>query len=559
MSQIGPDPTFNPNLFSEDEEESYQESSSRATPEAQPPPIAPMTPRNARLNHPNRPKSQMSNQFLATETLPTSLGKIESYESEYVPYVDLQDVGNLYENIRNAPTNTYRTPPRHNPPRCCDVPTLQSPKNAVAPTQTLIATSNAGADYANSIQRMKNVLADVQQTGVATKKELENNKLNQIASDDKPCLMSNACPASIISMQNGQVAEASSSRYSISQSPVTNGLENVDCTPAVYLNGLNNMACASNVLPHAVHQSAMSQSAHSFVHSKNNQNTGASFNATSSNNNGSSQIGQAAGLLVSKNGVHGIVSPACSYQFPENIEQCFGSSCSQCFAKQKDPKCHVCYGKTNAGTPGVVKLDEDLMRFSDEDISCGDTGISRGVHRTSTVISIGPMCSNDSIVRSCSVGYLDLVDAQLVPCDVALRMLRRDAPNKRLVLVSRKTKRRKRNKPQSQLDTSQPSSKPPRLRNCGKSKSLDSSDIFPSNEQIASPPQLPEHVEETTGAVNNSEVVEDSPVKCDESEPPKNATCEIVDKREESNGHVIHETHIGEKPSRPQAAASPVK
>ncbi|XP_029660966.1 tubby-related protein 4 isoform X1 [Formica exsecta] len=555
----GPDPTFNPNLFSEDEEESYQESSSRATPEAQPPPIAPMTPRNARLNHPNRPKSQMSNQFLATETLPTSLGKIESYESEYVPYVDLQDVGNLYENIRNAPTNTYRTPPRHNPPRCCDVPTLQSPKNAVAPTQTLIATSNAGADYANSIQRMKNVLADVQQTGVATKKELENNKLNQIASDDKPCLMSNACPANIISMQNGQVAEASSSRYSISQSPVTNGLENVDCTPAVYLNGLNNMACASNVLPHAVHQSAMSQSAHSFVHSKNNQNTGASFNATSSNNNGSSQIGQAAGLLVSKNGVHGIVSPACSYQFPENIEQCFGSSCSQCFAKQKDPKCHVCYGKTNAGTPGVVKLDEDLMRFSDEDISCGDTGISRGVHRTSTVISIGPMCSNDSIVRSCSVGYLDLVDAQLVPCDVALRMLRRDAPNKRLVLVSRKTKRRKRNKPQSQLDTSQPSSKPPRLRNCGKSKSLDSSDIFPSNEQIASPPQLPEHVEETTGAVNNSEVVEDSPVKCDESEPPKNATCEIVDKREESNGHVIHETHIGEKPSRPQAAASPVK
>ncbi|EFN69308.1 Tubby-related protein 4 [Camponotus floridanus] len=549
----GPDPTFNPNLFSEDEEESYQESSSRATPEAQPPPIAPMTPRNARLNHPNRPKSQISNQFLATETLPTSLGKIESYESEYVPYVDLQDMGNLYENIRNAPTNTYRTPPRHNPPRCCDVPALQSPKNAVAPTQTLIATSNAGTDYANSIQRMKNVLADVQQAGVATKKELENNKLNQIASDDKPC----PCPANIISMQNGQAAEASSSRYSISQSSVTNGLENVDCTSAVYLNGLNNMACASNVPSHAVHQSAMSQNAHNFVHSKNNQNTEASFNATSSNNNSSSQVGQAAGLLVNKNGVHGIVSPACSYQFPENIEQCFGSSCSQCFAKQKDPKCHVCYGKTNAGTPGIVKLDDDLMQFSDDDIGA-DMGIMRGVHRTSTVISIGPMCSNDSIVRSCSVGYLDLVDAQLVPCDVALRMLRRDAPNKRLVLVSRKTKRRKRNKPQPQLDASQPSSKPPRLRNCGKSKSLDSSDIFPSNEQIASPPQLPEHVEETTGGVN-SEVVEDNAVKSDESEPPKDATREIVDKCEESNGHVIQETQLEEKPSRPQTVASPVK
>lgn len=30
-------------------------------------------------------------------------------------------------------------------PRCCDVPALQSPKNAVAPTQTLIATSSPGA------------------------------------------------------------------------------------------------------------------------------------------------------------------------------------------------------------------------------------------------------------------------------------------------------------------------------------------------------------------------------------------------------------------------------
>ncbi|KYN03387.1 Tubby-related protein 4 [Cyphomyrmex costatus] len=399
----GPDPTFNPNLFSEDEEETYQETSSRATPEAQPPPIAPMTPRNTRLNHPNRPKSQISNQFLTTETLPTSLGKIESYESEYVPYADLQDMGNLYENIRNAPTNTYRTPPRHNPPRCCDVPALQSPKNAVAPTQTLIATSNAGTDYASSIQRMKNALAD-QQAGIATKKELENNKLNQISQDDKPCLTSASATNNIISvsMQNGQAlnVEASSSRY-ISQ-------------------------------------------------------------------------------------------------------------------KQ-----------------------------------------SRGVHRTSTVISIGPMCSNDSIVRSCSVGYLDLVDAQLVPCDVALRMLRRDAPNKRLVLVSRKTKRRKKAKPQH--DMSQPSSKPPRLRNCGKSKSLDSSDIFPSNEQISFPPQLPEHVEEVTGLIN-SEVTEDSITKRNELiESSKDEMREIVDIRKESNeSNVVREAYR-EKPCRLEATASPVK
>lgn len=568
----GPDPTFNPNLFSEDEEESYQEASSRATPEAQPPPIAPMTPRNARLNHPNRPKSQISNQFLTSETLPTSLGKIESYESEYVPYVDLQDMGNLYENIRNAPTNTYRTPPRHNPPRCCDVPALQSPKNAVAPTQTLIATSNAGADYASSIQRMKNALAD-QQAGMATKKELENNKLNQISQDDKPCLTS-ACATNIISvsMQNGQAlnAEASSSRY-ISQGPVSNGLESIDCASAqtVYLNGLNNIGCASNVLtaPHPVSgvQTTMSPSAHSFVHNKNNQNTGASTAGANTTPTNSSQLGQASSLALNKNGIHGVVSPACSYQFPENIDQCFGSSqCSQCFSKNKDSKCHVCYGKTNPGyvsaaIPANIKLDDDLMRFSDDEPrdDMEALGQSRGVHRTSTVISIGPMCSNDSIVRSCSVGYLDLVDAQLVPCDVALRMLRRDAPNKRLVLVSRKTKRRKKAKPQH--DMNQPSSKPPRLRNCGKSKSLDSSDIFPSNEQISSPPQLPEHVEEATGILS-SEVTEDGVAKSNEStESPKEETREVADKCEESNeSNVVCEAQR-EKPGRLEATASPVK
>lgn len=561
---VGPDPTFNPNLFSEDEEESYQEASSRATPEAQPPPIAPMTPRNARLNHPNRPKSQISNQFLSTETMPTSLGKIESYESEYVPYVDLQDMGNLYESIRNAPANTYRTPPRHNPPRCCDVPALQSPKNAVAPTQTLIATSNAGADYASSIQRMKNALAD-QQAGMTAKKEMENNKLNQISQDDKPCLTS-ACATNIISvsMQNGQAlnAEASSSRY-ITQSPVLNGLEGIDCasTQTVYLNGLNNTGCASNVLttPHPVSgvQTTMSPSAHSFVHSKNNQNTGSSTTGGSTTPSNSSQ---ASSLALNKNGIHGAVSPACSYQFPENIDQCFGSSCSQCFSKHKDPKCHVCYGKMNPGYGTAVKLDEDLMRFSDDEAR-NDMEILeqlRGVHRTSTVISIGPMCSNDSIVRSCSVGYLDLVDAQLVPCDVALRMLRRDAPNKRLVLVSRKAKRRKRAKPQQ--DVSQPSSKPPRLRNCGKSKSLDSSDIFPSNEQISAPPQLPEHVEEATGQIN-SEVIENGAAERNEStESAKDETRETADKPEESNeSNVARESHVREKPGRLEAAASPVK
>ncbi|CAB3388355.1 Hypothetical predicted protein, partial [Cloeon dipterum] len=69
----------------------------------------------------------------------------------------------------------------------------------------------------------------------------------------------------------------------------------------------------------------------------------------------------------------------------------------------------------------------------------------------------------DPMVRSCSVGYLDLVDLTLNSHgplgDPA------DAPPKRLVLVHKKE---------------QPK---PKLSNCGKSKSFDSSEIFPSAER----------------------------------------------------------------------------
>ncbi|XP_034179925.2 WD40 superfamily protein Tusp isoform X1 [Osmia lignaria lignaria] len=484
----GPDPTFNPNLFSEDEEESFQElqASSRSTSEAQPPPIAPMTPRNARLNA-NRPKSQISNQFMASEPLPATLSRVENYENE-LPYVDLQEMGNLYENLRTAPPNTYRTPPRHNPPRCCDVPALQSPKNAVAPTQTIIATSNTGTDYSNNIQRMKTALTD-QQPGLVTKKELENNKFNQISQEDKTIL--NSCPSTIIptSMHNGQACstEASSS-HGCSQESIANGLNSNSCSQqTIFMNGLH-MACSSNLNNGKGHNGSSS--------------IGQSL-ATNSN----TQYGQSNGPF-NKNGIHlgSNHSPACSYQFPENIDQCIGQSCPHCSLKLKDTKSHELCGKMSASGSTTARVDE--MRFIDEEARSEVETFenSRGVHRTPTVVSIGPLWLNDSIVRSCSVGYLDMVDAQLVPCDVALKMLRKEAPNKRLVLVSRKTKRRKKNKAQQEIV--QQSSKSPRLRNCGKSKSLDSSDIFPVNEQIALPPKLPEHVEEATGTVN-LETVED--------------------------------------------------
>lgn len=89
------------------------------------------------------------------------------------------------------------------------------------------------------------------------------------------------------------------------------------------------------------------------------------------------------------------------------------------------------------------------------------------MRRTPTVISISPACLSESITRSCSVGYLDSVE--MVPSDIALSMLRKDAPNKRLVLVDRKPRK---NKKMSDDMRKQ------KLQQCGKSKSLDSCDIL---------------------------------------------------------------------------------
>ena len=43
--------------------------------------------------------------------------------------------------------------------------------------------------------------------------------------------------------------------------------------------------------------------------------------------------------------------------------------------------------------------------------------------------------SFQSMIRSCSVGYLDMVDAQLVPPDIRLSMLRRENPKRFVKLL----------------------------------------------------------------------------------------------------------------------------
>ncbi|XP_052869199.1 uncharacterized protein LOC128274898 [Anopheles cruzii] len=106
---------------------------------------------------------------------------------------------------------------------------------------------------------------------------------------------------------------------------------------------------------------------------------------------------------------------------------------------------------------------------------------THGMHRTPTVASMMPYTSGglsssgsaripDSITRSCSVGYLD--NMAIVPGEEALSMMRRDAPYKRLVLVDKKRqKKSKRNLDDlRRVDA--------RLRSDAKSKSLDSCDVL---------------------------------------------------------------------------------
>lgn len=128
------------------------------------------------------------------------------------------------------------------------------------------------------------------------------------------------------------------------------------------------------------------------------------------------------------------------------------------------------------------------LQYIDEDggpIASGSTITAAAVvepimHRTPTIISIAPT----AIVRSCSVGYLDTVE--IIPSDVTLSILRKEAPHKRLVLFDRKptvpsssnsaTLTGISSKSKSAAATRRPYRKK-LLVECGKSKSLDSCDL----------------------------------------------------------------------------------
>ncbi|XP_018578062.1 tubby-related protein 4 [Anoplophora glabripennis] len=363
---VGPDPTFNPNLFSEDEEEVVQpEERSRGVRGSIDIPIAPMSPRGNVLGKQKCSYLLPEQGVRRIETPSSLLAKPESYD-EKCCYVEVNEVVSLSNNdqirpqassstsngalLSLRPTSTQSTSfigqfmqngaqnggsQRHAiSPICCEVsvPALQSPKNAVAPSDIIF---------------------------------------------DRP-------PASTIIS------------YSASE----------------YFNGSNALQVKSSLVE----------------------------------------------------------------QTAKNISVTFGLN-----GEQHKP---IVIKKIQEDSPVDSKkakqaVNESLnreLKFIDEENSGTGPSTSRRPPPPTT-------CLIDSMVRSCSVGFLDMVDAQLVPSDASLLMLRKEFP-KRLVLVNKKprTKRQSRMVSKPSDHHLKASDFNPRLKNCGKSKSLDSSDIFPSNE-----------------------------------------------------------------------------
>lgn len=429
----GPDPTFNPNLFSEDEEDINQPEERAKLHRASvdnSPPIAPMSPRVSRLN---RPKSQISNHYMVPDanaapnlgTVP-ALARAESYEDEILFHIG--EVVGYCEGIRpqcsyghqptgrganslqstsfmgqyNRGNSTNSGSQRHAiSPLCCEgsVPALQSPKNAVAPSdiifdrppaQTLLSYSTA--DYtstSNNVQQVKsNIMNDSGRNGISLNLNTESRKPIVVKKD---------------------TLEASSRTCS----------DSLNCKQPLNINIKNS---ANDVV---------------------------------------SNLGKKKEIALSKPVIN-------------NNNQ-------------------------KAVTSERLKfIDEETM----EDATPGPSTI---VASTSYL--------PDSMIRSCSVGYLDLVDAQLVPSDVALQMLRKDAP-KRLVLVNQKSKQRKHHK---KLQENKYSSRS-RLKNCGKSKSLDSSDIFPPSD-VQNIRNKSNHIQEAIPEVESQTLDDD---KSSSSSPPSN-------------------------------------
>lgn len=399
---VGPDPNFNPNIFSEDEEEVFQPSESDSP------------------SHMNNNIRKKFNPSIATDRLTNTnniinssdiyspnnncnpaLARAESYDE--FPYIDTSELNNVSENVFNANSvrhqtqnserrvsNTATVPNRHaiSPLRCeSSVPTLQSPKNAVAPTDIIFErpspqTVTCGGrgdfcggrtDYSvrdnaslkgnlSNIDQQFNLNLSLEPSRQVTIKKCDNH----IADNCLSKLRKNIC-------NRGETSFEMNTRIIKS-------------------------LCNKNY-EHEVHPDAMNKRAETL----------------------------------------------------KNLQ------------KSEDLK------YIDEETP----VDTNISNLTDK--------VREGrVQRTTTVVPISPVCASipvyDTMTRSCSVGYLDLVDPQVLHAQVSITALRGDPP-RRLILVNNKKQRRPRRYYRNNDSKQIENLKMPTLRKCGKSKSLDSGEL----------------------------------------------------------------------------------
>ncbi|XP_045494279.1 tubby-related protein 4 isoform X2 [Colias croceus] len=401
---VGPDPNFNPNIFSEDEEEVFQSSGNNSPTHSNNNIRRKFNPSilSERIGNTNS-VSQTDTSNNNNNPNPT-MARAESYEE--FPFIDTSDnMNNLTENVystsvRHAPqpserrvNSTATVPNRHaiSPLRCeSSVPTLQSPKNAVAPTDIIFERPSPQAVTCGGRGDFYGGRTDysVRGDGVSLKGNLPNN-------------------------------EHQSFNLNLSLEP----------SRQVTIKKCDNHV-ADNCL------------------SKLRKN------------------------ICSR-------GESASYEMNTRILK---SLCNKNYEHEVHPDA-MC--KRNETLKNLQK-GEDL-KYIDEETPV-DTNIAnitekpkeaeRRVQRTTTVVPISPVCANvpmyDTMTRSCSVGYLDLVDPQVLHAQVSLSALRGEPP-RRLILVNNKRHRRPKKHFKTDLKTSESARTP--LKKCGKSRSLDSSEL----------------------------------------------------------------------------------
>lgn len=359
---IGPDPTFNPNIFSEDEDEHLAISASstplpihRRTNDGAPP-IAPMSPRPSRFT--SNSSSSASSSSTTTSGSSTSRGKhktekrnclgplakAESYEDDFPLNGDVFDTPHV-----------PATRPRH------------------------IETSRPGPSYTSLVTQY--------------------SRSSSSSGGQSRHAISPLCSEGSVPTLQSPKSAIHSSDFIFDRPPATQ-------TPLINFSGGNNDYVGNMVqVKSIVHGDQSKPNAHI---------------------NSYSLSGNASG------GDH--------------------SSCSK-MVKDK-----------------MNQRKKDIQFIDDETPSTSQT-LSQteppSIPRTPTVVSISPVCASDAMTRSCSVGFLDSVE--MIPSDVTLSILRKETPNKRLVLVDRKPNKKSKKMSETTKKT--------KLVNCGKSKSLDSCDM----------------------------------------------------------------------------------